>query len=1352
MKQQDTARKSGSEGELNIIDTFAGYRYQACFLIDPLRCSIRYVMGRFGSDIDGCPWRVLRGTVFKENKNVPRIFPLFLLVKLIASVGDLDKEVTRLGRSKTRYRFKLPHFEKYRLQDAFWEISKGLETLARYERDYFNIHLRKPKELKAEELKNANRYAKLNFLCAQDLLHCFDEAKNTNLNGILNTCFTESIKGESFSLSPFAIFGVDDVFICNWDKMAEKLRIHDTLTEEEIEDKLKKPRHSKFYLDPELALNETQIYKCMLCFARFAKSSQDLDTDDAESFRTVVQNFIRRECLPAPDFDRKAYAARLQLSLQEAVLKESDQSLHIERTFHLFIREAPERRDRAQGKPQKPKYILSANEQIIVLQGEAGQGKTTILEYLAWLSCERFISGQGQFPCPVFLRLGRSPANLYQAISAQITPKGQIDFDEVTCKEMLQSDSWLIFLDGYDDLDNVTGVNLQQQIGVLTGLSDDIRIIISTRPWLFPEKFPSVAFYCPQELQSDQDMVAYLKAHGIEKGTAQSTINGLSLSHATEILRNPLLLWGVALLLQADQKDIPTVPGALFKEVVESHFIAKWEKEKLRKQRKWPDITKDDIVYGLGHLAYWMIDTDHKPEITIGEVTDFLTEHFDGLKKEKPGTRADQVRDSSIYSSLLLRIDEDTVNFRHDMFRDYFAACRLRGMQAEAMFHHIQEDLLEYMKWDNVLVLLAGMFEENESDRFVDLLSHLDPIAPVLLARCTSAIRHSSVRSRTTVVRLLTHLAYNARSEIGEQAVCGLGELRCEEAVGPLLGIIQNRRFSTLMQLSCRSVARVGSKEAILPLIEVVRGLPAPERDLSGFGTIVAHDIERSVRLAVISLCSEQDVVPLLDVLRNSKNPMACYCAARILGGLNVKSALPLLIRIMRTSGDSLVQQGVIEAVGQLGCREAVDDLLQAAARARENGVWAAAIEAIAKVDPSKAVVPLVDALLAKKDEYIHNWVSSMLSEMDSPIVVAHLAQALGTSGDSYDRIMTVLATRNTEEAISAVLAAAHSEERSGAVISAVRALGRMQLREAIPVVRSLFGTAVSSNNEGIMVATIRTLGDLSAVETVDDLVNQYESTQSLAVRAAIIGALGRMRSPESAAFLASLVPKPGKKRQESLLVYVLEAIPHLGPDACRFEDALISLLRAEDDALLYEQIVDTLVAISGKKSVSVLIEMLQGTSMVGEDNRHKIRLLLAVLAVPALRCSEGLQAILQLTQRDREGTFMAEIVFQLSRFGAPEGMDVALEMVARSGRRLRASLMSVIRTGLQMAAVVAPEVWVNHIMLRLRAIYMATADQSERDELIEIIESVRRGAKRRLIRWLRGWYSREVLGGDTTG
>ncbi len=418
------------------------------------------------------------------------------------------------------------------------------------------------------------------------------------------------------------------------------------------------------------------------------------------------------------------------------------------------------------------------------------------MQWVAHSYAEQLLtSPQKEIPVPVYLGLKWYKDSLL-ALVAIYFGENNVACDEDTLQDWIKKGNFIFLLDGFDELDDPS--SFLKDFKKLMSFSDKNRFVITSRKI---EKLKDLQDHNLQfkrlevkQLSDPQIELFIEKYTGKQKG--DRLLKELEKHNLINEARNPLMLWFMTLEFQEDEEQKSINKGKLFKNVIENHFIAKWESKVMHAEK---DIQKnlDLKIKSLSKLAFSMmaekdlikIEADKAKEI----IDVFLKEGRTNYKDLR-----DEILRQLFMSHILIKAGSQ-ISFWHKSFRDYFAAIEL----TEIFSKNPDKFMKQYVndKWVEPILFSIGIME-HPSD-FVNRL--IQPFWMYFLksryrilfrlslaAKCIGANNAVSIETQQKVIEQLTSIIKISKGGLMplffpvlfdvDKAFQALGETKLEKA------------------------------------------------------------------------------------------------------------------------------------------------------------------------------------------------------------------------------------------------------------------------------------------------------------------------------------------------------------------------------------------------------------------------------------------------------------------------------------------------------------------------------------------------------------------------------------------
>jgi len=413
-----------------------------------------------------------------------------------------------------------------------------------------------------------------------------------------------------------------------------------------------------------------------------------------------------------------------------------------------------------------------------VVLGEAGAGKTTVLEKVVLNTTEKLLSGK-EAPLPVYIELPTWP-----------TSQSFLDF---VCSQWpfasspfssLENGSVALYLDGLNELGAGANAKMDQLREWLSVGSSSRRATITSR---MNDYFLSgIDLNIPIvkiEGMNESIIRAFSKKYldGIGRSSEEflsqvfeqsQDVKGSSL---LKLASNPFLL--TALIVSYAKSSgsgsaLPKNKGLICKRLIEGLY----RREKERNWSIW--FPYNEIEPKLAELAFYMIDSDNSVEIPEADALEYCSAEVIAMAR----------------SAGIVRIKDKKISFYHQLMQEFFAAVKIKkaGLSQRIEKPQIKEGQRRDSRWDQAIVSLCGI-SESPDDVVLSVLEARDPyLASICIA---SGIKVSSTTIEKTINQLIEGIAVwdwldsEKRSEVTIQSLSDIGS----PAVPFLLKFIESK-------------------------------------------------------------------------------------------------------------------------------------------------------------------------------------------------------------------------------------------------------------------------------------------------------------------------------------------------------------------------------------------------------------------------------------------------------------------------------------------------------------------------------------------------------------------------------
>ncbi len=558
--------------------------------------------------------------------------------------------------------------------------------------------------------------------------------------------------------------------------------------------------------------------------------------------------------------------------------------------------------DKAESLP--PEEALKRYRHLVVL-GDPGAGKTTMLKYLCLLSAQSKLSGLPDLP--LFVTLNRfikaNENNLFDFIVSDVTSRYGFQQPRRYLESRLNKGSVLLLVDG---LDEVTVGNIEEaeaayrhtvnQINQLAIRYPKCPLVVTSRRagwkgWLGPNfMIMAVLDFTWEDIQRFID-----NWFGQGSDRSRDLQNKLAQQSRMQALAaNPLLLSLIAIVFNQDL-ELPERRAKLYERCVYV-LLTEWDAHRgIKRAGHFTADRKRDLLEDIAlHFHGQGLRYFQKNEL-LKVIAAYLPTV--DIPAEQAGLVLDEI---SAQHGLLKEQAADWYGFLHLTLQEYFTAVSLdKGNQTNLALANMYNPW-----WEEVLLLLAGMIKD-AAPLLDAILADRDDIffSNLLLAgRCLAGTpRIRRVELRRQIVDDLKALIENESKHWlpRTQAIRSLREAEGERSSAYLLCLIPDQTIRPQVRTAVvDALSSTSDKSVVQDLLDI---LPNEQIDAS---------VRERLADSLTNFCHKSATPYLLSLLPNQEiDPMVRGDIARSLGLLDDKSAIPGLL-------DMLLNEAVDSHVG----------------------------------------------------------------------------------------------------------------------------------------------------------------------------------------------------------------------------------------------------------------------------------------------------------------------------------------------------------------------------------------------------------------------------------------------------
>ncbi|MFX0197037.1 MAG: tetratricopeptide repeat protein [Candidatus Hodarchaeota archaeon] len=485
-----------------------------------------------------------------------------------------------------------------------------------------------------------------------------------------------------------------------------------------------------------------------------------------------------------------------------------------------------------------------------VLLGEPGAGKTVTISHQAREAAQQRRNNP-LAPLPVLIALTEWEGK-YPPLGLVHSKLGFLD--EKTLRHELRSGGVLLFLDGLNEM----GIEREKKTKVLKDfIHRDVRnVIVSCRKGDYTSSLDLNLPIVRIERLDPHDIGEFAQKYLAEQAEPflkQILPQSENLSNETSgwhgLAKNPLLLKLLMVSYREFGGDLPTNRGGLFKALIT--YLLSCEKDKgsldfLHENER--DLFISAVIEALAKLAFVMTR-----QMVLSVQYDFALREISDKSWLLPLTPDEKKKANQILymarSANLIEFIESTekkmIRFYHHLMQEYFAAVKLKNMPSAGVLKDEAVPFFDVDKtedvfwlpivdryegwWDQVVIALYGIIDEQQTDAFLGALVEIDPH---LAARCvvtdpqrTSEFSEESLQNLIdTLMRALCNPSANDLFWTGAQDLDYYSERWLDEESGDkqrLKKLIPNK-WDWVRRIAARALAFLGRK-VVPDLIEIMR-------------------------------------------------------------------------------------------------------------------------------------------------------------------------------------------------------------------------------------------------------------------------------------------------------------------------------------------------------------------------------------------------------------------------------------------------------------------------------------------------------------------------------------------------
>lgn len=312
-------------------------------------------------------------------------------------------------------------------------------------------------------------------------------------------------------------------------------------------------------------------------------------------------------------------------------------------------------------------FKLPEANRVTVIEGEAGAGKTTALEVIAWREADRLLDGperagtEHTARLPVLVRL--------KACHTDIAARVQADLGLGHCSPPeVPWDSLLLLVDGLNEVSAEVRSRFQAELQRLLELHPGLRLVITGRLNSVRGEYPA-AIVQLQPLSGERlgDLISKVAPDAERARIINSAI--FRSPGLRALARTPFYAATLASLAATEDLARLTSRAAVVQACVQ-RFLRREEAQASANVHR-TKLAKKELL--LAHLAFETkaAGTNALPESRARKIIE------DSKERLAPGLDVLDFIEELVDNHMLERLPDDAVAFAHDIYQDYFAASKL---------------------------------------------------------------------------------------------------------------------------------------------------------------------------------------------------------------------------------------------------------------------------------------------------------------------------------------------------------------------------------------------------------------------------------------------------------------------------------------------------------------------------------------------------------------------------------------------------------------------------------------------------------------------------------------------------
>lgn len=404
----------------------------------------------------------------------------------------------------------------------------------------------------------------------------------------------------------------------------------------------------------------------------------------------------------------------------------------------------------------------------ILIIGEAGEGKSTILRRLAEILIKRAADTGTKLLIPILIRaidVARTTMGLAEAAmenTSEFSTSGKPAFGV----EHLTGGNVALLIDALDEVaSEVLSNEILEKIDDFLAKYPTCRVVLTSRQQTFLQNLSQLASYevfriVPIGLKEASQIIQNAHRHqSLSKERSQEIVRHLEQVHGMDL--NPLLVTVFLASSDSTRKDIPANITEIFAKFTEM-MLGRWDTSKGLAQQYESNL-KDLLLRKFSYELHF----NRKTSFSREEASTFFKNELDQLGKTD--AKIDTLIDEILIRSGLIRFLDDRYEFRHLLIQEFFAG---RGIPSRDRLLSVLGD--EW--WRRAIIFYFGQ-NPQDSDGLLYLAEGFQPQDPtemftaaVTLGLATQACYFVKVPEKTDVIKWVIRCLASAHEASIEDA------------------------------------------------------------------------------------------------------------------------------------------------------------------------------------------------------------------------------------------------------------------------------------------------------------------------------------------------------------------------------------------------------------------------------------------------------------------------------------------------------------------------------------------------------------------------------------------------------